>query len=161
MIADAPPFAGPAIILALTVPVLLALLPAYPRSKIILLLWTAGLILAVVISIWAAFFSSPLLWEVLWEIPAWHRPIFLICYVAIPFLTSFLLWQARKNPSRLSATTTTIIMVMVCVVSWFAVTTFNRTCVFYDVFHDGDARGWCPESWQVQPIFGPDGGRLE
>jgi len=123
---------------------LLAFLPAYPRNRIILALWIACLILAAAHYIWAAFFAPPLLWEMRWKIPAWHGPIFIISYVAIPFSTSFVLWRIRRNSSGLSATATTIIMVMICLALWFAVTTLNRTCVFSDVFHGGDARVWCP-----------------
>ena len=158
MPAFAPPFLWPVVLFMVAAPIaLLALLPAYPRSRTILTLWIAGLILAAAHSIWEAFFAPPLVWERLWKVPSWHRPIYIISYVAIPFLASFALWRIRRNSSALSATATTFMMVLVCLASWFAVTTFNRTCVFFDVFHDGDGRGWCPDSWQVQPMHGRDG----
>lgn len=131
--------------IALAVIWVLASLPAFPRRRKIQILWVALLSLLSGFLIYNRFFSQP---RVAWHPPARAEAVdgFLIF---LPFAVSaFLWWKRRDINTSFSASTSTLLVVVVCLSSFFAMKQFNRSCVFYDAWHD-EGHAWCAEAWQA------------
>lgn len=130
----------------------LALWPAYPASRTIRRIWIAALVLWAGTYFWVALGPPDRL--DFWIEPDWYVPARGLALVVIPFSTSYALWKVRANHGEtISATATSIAVIAVCVIAWFALSAFDKSCVHYDYFHD-DGKAWCPQSWQAR-LFGP------
>ena len=123
----------------------LAALPAYPYSKIALGVWIAILGLMTAALIYQRLNPHPMQ---IWIAPARSAVLVLVLLYA-PFVASFLCWRWRRvtNPT-VSARTAVLVVVATCICSVILVQQFNKSCVFYEVWHDG-GQAWCPEPWQA------------
>ncbi|OUS35887.1 hypothetical protein A9Q94_11225 [Rhodobacterales bacterium 56_14_T64] len=127
---------------------ILVMLPTYPKSRRIMGAWCLLLAVGIAVSISTFLYphESPFIF---WKAPKWHSFVIDFFLIGIPFSCSFYLWRLRrKTPEILSEAAIFMIVLVTCILSFFALKTFNKTCVFFEYWNDS-GQAWCPVSWQA------------
>ena len=123
----------------------LAALPVYPRSKILVFIWVSSLAIVCSILIYGHLNPHPLQH---WTAP--KRSAFVSwALILLPFAASFVLWRLSiAEVPRVNSQTSVLLVILVCLLSQLAVRQFKNSCVFHEYRND-HGTAWCPETWQA------------